>query len=159
MAYSYEPHHFEAFEEGQTFRSPGRTITETDVTMQAALTGDWNELHTNAEFAEERDFGERIAHGAMTFNYALGMLMSIGILERTAYAFLGMDSMELPNPAYIGDTVSVEIEVTEARALESRNDVGLVVFETVMTTQEGTNVFRGDLKFFVCKTGQAEIDF
>ncbi|WP_440763401.1 MaoC/PaaZ C-terminal domain-containing protein [Natronorubrum sp. DTA7] len=159
MAYSYEPHHFEAFEEGQTFRSPGRTITETDVTMQAALTGDWNELHTNAEFAAERDFGERIAHGAMTFNYALGMLMSIGILERTAYAFLGMDSMELPNPASIGDTLSVEIEVVEARALESRDDVGLVVFETVMTTQDETVVFRGDLTFFVCKTGQAEIDF
>lgn len=159
MAYSYEPHHFEVFEEGQTFRSRGRTITETDVTMQAALTGNWNELHTNAEFAEERDLGERIAHGAMTFNYALGKVMSVGILERTAYAFLGMDGMELPNLAYIGDTVSVEIEVAATRDLESRDNVGLVVFETVMTAQEKTVVFRGDLKFFVCKTEESEFEF
>lgn len=158
MAYSYEPHHFEAFEDGQTFRSPGRTITETDVVMQSAMTRDWNELHTNKEHAEQRDFGARIAHGAMTFNYAIGMLMSVGILERTAYAFLGMDAMELPNPAYIGDTVSVEIEVAETKELESRDDVGLVVFEVEMTTQAETVVFWGDLKFFVLKTGQSGID-
>ncbi|WP_436346041.1 MaoC/PaaZ C-terminal domain-containing protein [Natronorubrum sp. FCH18a] len=156
MAYSYEPHHFEEFREGQTFRSPGRTITETDVVMQSALTGDWNELHTNKEHAEARDFGERIAHGAMTFNYALGNVMSIGILERTAYAFLGMDAMVLPNPAYIGDTVSVDIEVAETKDLESRDDVGLVVFETKMTTQDETVVFQGDLKFFVLRRAAAE---
>lgn len=157
MAYSYEPHHFEAFEDGQTFRSPGRTITETDVVMQSALSGDWNELHTNKEHAEQRDFGERIAHGAMTFNYAVGMLMSVGILERTAYAFLGMNDVHFPNPAYIGDTVSVEIEVTETNELESRDDVGLVVFGIEMTTQEETVVFQGDLTFFVLKTGQSGI--
>ncbi|MEM4781065.1 MAG: MaoC/PaaZ C-terminal domain-containing protein [Halalkalicoccus sp.] len=158
MAYSYEPHRFEEFEEGRTFKSPGRTITETDVVMQSAMTGDWNELHTNREHAAEREFGERIAHGAMTFNYAIGMVMSVGILERTAYAFLGMDSMTLPNPVYVGDTVSVEIEVTETREVASRDDVGLVVFETTMTTHDDRVVFRGDLKFFVCKRDESSIE-
>jgi acyl dehydratase len=149
MAYSYEPHHFEEFEEGQMFQSPGRTITETDVVMHSAMTSDWNELHTNAEHAKERDFGERIVHGPMTFVQAIGMVMRIGILERTAYAFLGMNYMDLPNPVHIGDTVSLEIEVAETKSLESRDDVGLVVFETEMTTQDETVVFQGDLKFFV----------
>ena len=158
MPYSYEPRHFEAFESGQTFRSPGRTITETDLVMQASLTGDWNELHTNREHARERDFGERIAHGAMTFNYAVGMLMSVGILERTAYAFLGMDAVEFPEPAVIGDTVSLEVEVAETNDLESRDDVGLVVIATRMTTQEETVVFRGELKFFVCTREHSPIE-
>ncbi|MFU8870165.1 MaoC/PaaZ C-terminal domain-containing protein [Natronococcus sp.] len=156
MVYSYKPHHFEEFEEGQTFRSPGRTITETDVVMHAATTSDWNELHTNEEFARERDFDGRIVHGPMTFVQAIGMVMRIGILERTAYAFLGMNYMDLPDPVRIGDTVSVDIEVAETKALESRDDVGLVVFETEMTTQEETVVFQGDLKFFVLKTDQTE---
>ncbi|MFA9427697.1 MaoC/PaaZ C-terminal domain-containing protein [Natronorubrum sp. A-ect3] len=149
MAYSYEPHRFEEFEEGQTFLSPGRTITETDVVMHSAMTSDWNELHTNKEHAKERDFGERIVHGPMTFVQAIGMVMRIGILERTAYAFLGMNYMDLPNPVHIGDTVSLEIEVAETKSLDSRDDVGLVVFETEMTTQDETVVFQGDLKFFV----------
>ena len=158
MAYSYEPHHFEEFEAGQTFRSPGRTITETDVVMHSAMTGDWNELHTNREHAQERDFGERIVHGPMTFVQAIGMVMRIGILERTAYAFLGMNYMDLPNPVRIDDTVSVEIEVAETRELESRDDVGMVVFDTEMTTQEETVVFRGDLKFFVRKADESRVD-
>ncbi|MDG5821454.1 MaoC/PaaZ C-terminal domain-containing protein [Natronococcus sp. A-GB7] len=156
MVYSYRPHHFEEFKEGETFRSPGRTITETDVVMHAATTSDWNELHTNEEFARERDFDGRIVHGPMTFVQAIGMVMRIGILERTAYAFLGMNYMDLPNPVRIGDTVSVDIEVAETKALESRDDVGLVVFETEMATQEETVVFQGDLKFFVLKTDQTE---
>ena len=149
MAYSYEPHRFEEFKEGQTFLSPGRTITETDVVMHSAMTSDWNELHTNKEHAKKRDFGERIVHGPMTFVQAIGMVMRIGILERTAYAFLGMNYMDLPNPVHIGDTVSLEIEVAETKSLDSRDDVGLVVFETEMTTQDETVVFQGDLKFFV----------
>jgi acyl dehydratase len=158
MAYSYEPYLFEDFETGQTFVSPGRTVTESDVVMQAAMSGDWNELHTNAEHAAERDFGQRIAHGAMSFNYALGMLMKIGILERTAYAFLGMDSVTFPNPTYIGDTVSIDVEVTETRALESRDDVGVVVFETELTTQDDRVVFKGDFQFFVCREGHSTLE-
>ncbi|MXV60585.1 monoamine oxidase [Natronorubrum sp. JWXQ-INN-674] len=156
MAYSYKPHYFEEFEVGQTFQSPGRTITETDVVMHSAMTSDWNELHTNSEHAEERGFGERIVHGPMTFVQTIGMVMRIGILERTAFAFLGMNYMDLPNPVYIGDTVSVDIEVAETKSLESRDDVGLVIFETEMTTQEDTVVFQGDMKFFVLSSENTE---
>lgn len=56
MPYSYPPHHFE---DGQTFESVGRTVTESDFVMHAMVTGDWTELHTNAEYAEYGPFGER----------------------------------------------------------------------------------------------------
>lgn len=149
MAYSYEPHHFEEFEEGQTFLSPGRTITETDVVMHSAMTSDWNELHTNAEHASERDFGERIVHGPMTFVQAIGMVMRIGILERTAYAFLGMNYMDLPNPVHIGDTLQLEFVVDKQKDIESRDDAGIVVLDSEMENQDGTVVFQGDMKFLI----------
>lgn len=150
MAYSYEPHHYEDFEEGQEFISVGRTVTESDFVMHSALSGDWTELHTNKEYAEDQDFGERIAHGPMTFVQATGFVFRTGIVERTAYAFLGMNYMDLPNPVNIGDTLQLEMVVSNKKEV-GRDDVGLVVLDTEMENQEGTTVFEGDMKFLIKK--------
>jgi acyl dehydratase len=149
MPYSYEPHHFEDFEEGQEFESVGRTVTESDFVMHSALAGDWTELHTNAEYAADQEFGERIAHGPMTFVQATGFVYRTGIVERTAIAFLGMNYMDLPNPVHIGDTLSLDIVVSETKEVSSRDDAGLVVLDTEMTNQDDTVVFQGDMKFLV----------
>ncbi|GAB7013322.1 MaoC family dehydratase [Halolamina salina] len=148
MAYSYEPHYFEDFEVGEEFISVGRTVTESDFVMHSALSGDWTELHTNKEYAQEQEFGERIAHGPMTFVQATGFVYRTGIVERTAVAFLGMNYMDLPNPVTIGDTLQLEMEVTEKKEL-SRDDAGLVVLDCVMENQEDTVVFEGDMKFLI----------
>ncbi|AEM59030.1 MULTISPECIES: MaoC family dehydratase [Haloarcula] len=150
MAYSYEPHHFEDFEEGQEFISVGRTVTESDFVMHSALSGDWTELHTNKEYAEEQEFGERIAHGPMTFVQATGFVYRTGIVERTAFAFLGMNYMDLPNPVHIGDTLQLEIVVDNTKEV-GRDDAGLVVLDTEMENQDGTVVFKGDMKFLIKK--------
>jgi acyl dehydratase len=150
MAYSYEPHHYEDFEEGEEFISVGRTVTESDFVMHSALSGDWTELHTNKEYAEEQDFGERIAHGPMTFVQATGFVYRTGIVERTAYAFLGMNYMDLPNPVNIGDTLQLEMVVSNKKEV-GRDDVGLVVLDTEMENQDGTTVFEGDMKFLIKK--------
>ena len=149
MAYSYEPHHFEDFEVGQTFETVGRTVTEADFVMHSALSGDWTELHTNKEYAAEENFGKRIAHGPMTFVQATGFVYRTGIVERTALAFLGMNYMDLPNPVFIGDTLSLDMEVTETKELGSRDDAGLVVLDCTMTNQDGTVVLEGDMKFLI----------
>ena len=148
MPYSYEPHHFEDFEVGQTFESVGRTVTETDFVMHSALAGDWTELHTNAEYAADGPFGERIAHGPMTFVQATGLVYRMGIVERTAVAFVGMNYMDLPNPVHIGDTVSLDLEVTDKKEV-SRDDAGLVVLDGTVTNQDDTVVLEGDMKFLI----------
>ncbi|ELZ05668.1 MaoC domain-containing protein dehydratase [Natrialba chahannaoensis JCM 10990] len=156
MAYSYEPHYFEDFEEGQEFESVGRTVTEADFVMHSALSGDWTELHTNKHYAEDGPFEGRIAHGPMTFVQATGFVYRTGIVERTAFAFLGMNYMDLPNPVYIGDTLSLDMEVTEKKDVSSRDDAGLVVLDTVMTNQDDTVVFEGDMKFLIkTKSGES----
>ncbi len=149
MAYSYEPHYFEDFEVGQTFESVGRTVTEYDFVMHSAFTGDWTELHTNKEFAEDGHFGERVAHGPMTFSLATGFVYRCGIVERTVYAFLGMNYMDIPNPVHMDDTISLDMEVTEKREISSKDDAGLVTIDTTMTNQDDDVVFEGDMKFLV----------
>jgi acyl dehydratase len=147
MPYSYEPHHFEDLTVGQTFESAGRTVTETDFVMHSMFTGDWTELHTNREYSADGPFGARIAQGPMTFVLSTGLFQRTGVVERTVVAFLGMNYMDIPNPVYIGDTVSVVFEVTAKRELESRSDAGYVEIDGEMTNQDGDAVFAGDMKF------------
>jgi acyl dehydratase len=155
MPYSYQPHHFEDFEVGQTFESVGRTVTESDFVMHSMFTGDWTELHTNREYADDGHFDGRVAHGPMTFVLATGFMYRCGFLERTVYAFLGMNYMEIPNPLYMDDTISLEMEVTEKRDIDSNDDAGLVTIDTKMTTQEDMSVFEGDLIFLITHKEEA----
>jgi acyl dehydratase len=147
MAFSYEPHYFEDLQEGQTFESAGRTVTESDFVFHSMFADDWTELHTNAEYSEDGPFGERIGHGPMTFILTTGLVQRCGFVERTVIAFLGMNYMDIPNPLAIGDTISAEFEVTEKRDLDSRDDAGLAVVDGHTENQAGETLFEGDMKF------------
>jgi acyl dehydratase len=127
MPYSYEPHYFEDMEAGTTFESAGRTVTESDFVNHSAFTGDWTELHTNAEYSADGPYGERIGHGPMTFVLTTGLVQRCGFVERTVIAFLGMNYMDINNPLTIGDTIQAEFEVTDRREFESREDAGELV--------------------------------
>jgi acyl dehydratase len=149
MAYSYEPHHWEDFEVGQTFETVGRTVTESDFTLHSMFAGDWTELHSNKEYAEDGPFGARVAHGPMTFTLATGFVYRSGIVERTVYAFLGMNYMDVNNPVFMDDTISMEMEVTEKKEIDSVEDADMVTIDTVVTNQDGVSVFEGDMKFLI----------
>jgi len=151
MAYSYEPHYFEDLSVGQRFESAGRTVTESDFVFHSMFADDWTELHTNAEYAADGPFGERIGHGPMTFVLTTGLVQRCGFVERTVIAFLGMNYMDVPNPVTIGTTVSAEFEVTDRRELDSRDDAGLAVVDATTTDSEGTVLLEGDMKFLFKK--------
>jgi len=149
VSYSYEPRTFEALSPGDTFETPGRTITEADLVMHSGLTADWTELHTNADYARQGQFGERIVHGPFTYAVAVGLLLRTGVFERTLQAFLGMTYMDLPRPTFVDDTVSVTAEVAECRALDSRDDAGVVRLDCTVTNGDGETVLTFDLQFLV----------
>lgn len=153
MVYSYEPHHWEDYDIGQVFESPGRTITEADLAIHSMFSGDWTEVHTNEEYAEKTRFGGRVAHGPMTFLVGTGLIVRMGIFERTVRAFLGMNYMDVPNPVFIGDTLDLTLEVEDKRELESQDEAGLIIFECEMTNQDDEPVFAGDLKFLMGRRG------
>ncbi|WP_242482775.1 MaoC/PaaZ C-terminal domain-containing protein [Pseudomonas sp. TH10] len=98
--------YFDQLEVGQEWNSPRRTITEADIVMFAALTGDHNPVHTDEEFAKTTVFGGRILHGPAGFAIATGLESRLGIKEGTAIAFLGM-TWDLRGPIKIGDTIHV----------------------------------------------------
>ena len=53
--------YFDEIQAGEEYVSPGRTVTEADIVIFAGLSGDYNVLHTDAEFMKSSVFGERIA--------------------------------------------------------------------------------------------------
>jgi len=121
---------------GEKFVSPGRTITEADVVMFAALTSDWTELHTNAEYARKTIFGQRIAHGLLTLSVASGLALRA---KKSPYfevvALLGLDNVRFTAPVFIGDTIRVESEVVEARPSKSRPGTGILRFRNAVRNQ------------------------
>lgn len=125
--------YFEEIEVGEAFESPARTITETDVVLFAGLSGDYNQLHTDVEFAKTTTFGQRIAHGLLVLSMASGLITRLGFIEGTAQAFIGLD-WKFRGPVYIGDTVRVRVDVSRKRAMPSLNG-GLVFLEVTVLNQ------------------------
>lgn len=107
--------YFEEFEEGVKLITRGRTITESDLVNFAALTGDYNPMHTDAEYCENSFMGQRVAHGMLVMSYAVGQAYQLGILERTVLAFRALE-VKFSQPVLIGDTIRVELTVTETKA-------------------------------------------
>ena len=140
--------YFEEFEIGKEMETPGRTITEADIVLFAGLTGDWNELHTNAEFAKNTIFGQRIAHGALIFSITTGLLVRLGFIEKTILAFYGIDRLRFTNPVFIGDTIKA---VGKVVAKEDKGNYGVVTIECKTVKQTGDVVMKCELKVAVKK--------
>ncbi len=106
---------FDEIEPGMRFRTRGRTITESDVTGFGTLTGDLHPVHTDAEWARESIFGERIAHGMLVLSYAVGL---VPLSPERALALRRIRDATFKAPARLGDTIRVEGEVTDVKALD-----------------------------------------
>ena len=135
--------YFEEFEIGSVLRTRGRTITEADLLQFAALTGDYNPMHTDAEYSRESFMGQRVAHGMLTISYAVGQAYQLGILERTVLGFRGLE-MKFSSPVFIGDTIHAELKVSETKAAR-RLGGGVVVLDIRIIKQDGSVVQKGSL--------------
>ena len=139
--------YFEEFEVGVTMRTRGRTITEADLMQFAALTGDFNPMHTDAEYSASSFMGQRVAHGMLTLSYAVGQAYQLGILERTVLGFRGLE-MKFSSPVYIGDTIHAELKVKEAKAAR-RLGGGVVTLDIRIIKQDDTVVQKGSLSLLM----------
>ena len=143
--------YFEEVRVGQVRRSGARTITEADFVQFGSLTGDFNPLHFDAEFAKETMFGQRIAHGMLVASYAIGMLTQLGHLERTVLAFRALE-MKFSAPVFMGDTIRVEMRVTEKKAARRMNG-GWVTSDIKVRKQDGTVVQSGVITLLLASGG------
>lgn len=121
--------YFEEFEVGQEIITVGRTISESDIFNFAGFSGDYNQIHTDAEFAKDTPFGQRVAHGLLGLSVASGLAMRTGVLEGTVIAFREINNWKFIAPVFIGDTIHVEMEVIETKALKriGGGSVGIIL--------------------------------
>jgi acyl dehydratase len=139
----YKPRgrYFEEFEVGDRMVSPGRTVTEADFVMYCGISGDYNELHSNVEYAKQTPFGRRIAHGPLGLTMAMGLAGRMGYLEGTAQALLGM-AWKFKGPIFIGDTIHVRASVARKKAVK-RLGGGLLVLDIAVVKQDDSVVQEG----------------
>ena len=139
--------YFEDFEVGEEVSGPGRTVTEADVVAFAGVSGDYNQIHTDAEYARSTPFGARIAHGLLGLYMASGLGTRAGLGEGTVIAFLGLD-WRFRGPILIGDTVSLRVRVSKKRKAPSMGG-GIVVFHVSLLNQRGETVQDGSWKTLI----------
>lgn len=139
--------YFEEVEVGQTMVTRGRTVTEADIVQFAALTGDYNPMHTNAEYMQTHPMGQRVAHGMLTLSYAVGQLYQLGFMERTVLAFRGLE-MKFSLPVFIGDTIHVRLTIKEKKEMK-RLGGGIVSAEVKIINQAGKTVQSGTMELLL----------
>lgn len=132
---------FEQFNIGDAYLSQARTVTESAVEQFAGLSGDFNPLHTNAEFATSTPFGERIAHGMLVMAMATGMANWTGVFEGTTIA-LAEQVIRYKGAVKFGDTVHLQLTVVEKKET-SKADRGVVKFDAAVINQKGDTVIDG----------------
>jgi acyl dehydratase len=136
--------YYEEFEVGKEWVTPRRTITEVDIGLFTAVTGDHNPVHTDEEFAKNSIFGARLLHGPAVFAIATGLEFRLGLKEGTAIAFLGM-TWEMRGPVKAGDTLHVRERVSSKRETK-KPTAGIVFFYVAVENQRGEVVQEGEWK-------------
>jgi acyl dehydratase len=112
----------------------GRTITESDIVAFANLTGDHHPQHTDASWAAQGPFGERIAHGMLVLSYAVGL---VDFDPERIVALRRVEDVVFKRPVRIGDTIHVDVALM--REVDAR---GIEVYEWRVRNQDGKLVLR-----------------
>ena len=128
---------FDDFKMDDTFTTGGRTITEADIVAFAFLSGDFNLIHMDAEYAKASPFGQRVAHGLLVLSISSGLTVKSGLTSDSVIAFYGIDKLRFTKPVFVGDAITVNSRVAELSPKETK---GIVVFDTTVFKQNGEQV-------------------
>lgn len=112
----------------------GRTITETDFVIHAGHSGDFFPHHLDAEFMKSTPFGQRIAHGTMTFTIGIGLTATL--INPVAFTY-GYERLRFPKPVFIGDTIHTKITISAKEDDPKRPTYGRVTEKVEVLNQRG----------------------
>jgi acyl dehydratase len=144
---------------GLSFRSPGRTITDADLVAFAGLTGDYSELHTSDVYAQNSQFGRRVAHGMLGLAYAHGLMWPrTGELRETAIAFLGISDWKFVGPIFVGNTIFVNYRLAELRDSESRPTQAIATFDVELVDEDDRLLQTGRKVLLVSKVPLSAVE-
>jgi acyl dehydratase len=128
---------FEDYVEGEARQTLGRTITEADIVFHAGHSGDFFPHHMDAEFCRGQPFGQRIAHGTMTF--AIGIGLTATEINPVAMTY-GYERLRFPKPVFAGDTIRTTVTIGARRDDPKRPAHGIVTEICATTNQHGQTV-------------------
>ena len=139
---SFTPQHlfFDDLEVGQHWVSLGRTITEADVVNFAGLSGDFNPIHIDHEFARTTPYRRPIAHGLLVL--AVGSGLGVSAPQMRTLAVTEIREWHFRGPIFIGDTVRARSEVL-AKEARARGRRGVVTWKRQILNQEDKVVQEG----------------
>ena len=143
-----EPKYLEDLYAGDTFTSAARTITESDVVAFAGLSGDFNPIHTDVEFAKDTPYGQRVVYGLLGLAMLTGLLDRTGLFSGSAIAMLGIRDWKFTAPLFIGDTIRFRLTITDVRRTSS-GDRGVVKRHFELLNQRGEVVQQGHIDILV----------
>jgi acyl dehydratase len=146
--------YFEDIDIGDKSCSVGRTITETDIVNFAGLSGDFNLIHTDKEYAQNSIAGQRIAHGLLVQAIASGLFTRTVYnhsLSETLLAMTEITNWKFKKTVVIGDTIHVEVEITEKSDTRPEAGGGKVVMRRTIYNQRGEGVQAGDYILLIKK--------
>ncbi len=133
---------YEDFEIGQVFDSPGRTVTETDLSLFCMMSGDWHPLHSDEEYAKTTQFGRRVVGGVFGVALVTGAMSRWGIFEASVIAMLSIGNWQFVGPIYVGDTLSVRMTIVDKRPTKS-GSAGIIDREFEIRNQRGEVIQTG----------------
>lgn len=139
------PLYFDELEIGDSWRSPGRTVTQTDIVNFACLTGDFNPLHVDHEFVKDTPFGRPVAHGLLGLSWVAGL--GTNSPWASTSAFVGIRDWRFLQPIHEGDTLHVQTEILQKTPKGRRN--GAVLWRRRLVNQQGQVVQEGEFETLV----------
>ncbi len=128
---------FDELAVGQRFEHAiRRTVTETDNLLFTTLSHNPAQLHLDAEYMKDSEYGQVLVNSCFTLSLMVGVSVGDTTLG-TAVANLGWDEVRFPKPVFVGDTLNIVTEVVELRDSKSRPDAGIVTFRHEAYNQRG----------------------
>lgn len=133
MAYSDFHLFMDDVDIGQSWTSPARTVTETDLVNFAGISGDFNPIHMDHEFARSGPFRKPIAHGILVMSISSGL--SLNSPPMRTLAFVGIRDWQFLEPVFIGDTLHVRTTVME-KEIRTRGKRALITWQREIVNQQ-----------------------
>jgi len=140
MAYNDYHLYMDDVEEGQSWISSARTITEADIVNFAGISGDFNPIHTDHEYARNTPYGKPIAHGLLTLAVTSGL--SINSPPIRTMAFVSIKDWQFLEPVFIGDTIHIRSTLLE-KEVRARGRRALLTWQCEVLNQQEKVLQRG----------------
>ena len=139
---SFTPNHlyFDDIQVGQEWETHGRTVTQADIVNFAGLSGNFNPIHVDHEFAKATPFRQPIAHGLLVFSIGSGLAVHCPLMR--TLAFMNISNWQFKLPVFIGDTIRMKSKVLEMVS-RARGRRGIITWQRQIVNQEGKIVQEG----------------